>query len=48
MDDPKPYKFIGFGDTYDPKPYKFIGFGDLHVNLWKLFESKWPASKYHQ
>ncbi len=25
---PKPYKFIGFGDSYGPKPYKFIGFGD--------------------
>ncbi len=27
---PKPYKFIGFGDSHGPKPYKFIGFGDIH------------------
>ena len=26
----KPYKFIGFDDSYGPKPYKFIGFGDSY------------------
>ena len=26
-DGPKPYKFIGFGDSHGPKPYKFIVFG---------------------
>ena len=30
MSGPKPYKFIGFGDSYGPKPYKFIGFGDIY------------------
>ena len=30
IDNPKPYKFIGFGDIHGPKPYKFIGFGDIH------------------
>ncbi len=28
---PKPYKFIGFGDSHGPKPYLFIGFGDIHA-----------------
>jgi hypothetical protein len=28
---PKPYKSIGFGDSYGPKPYKYIGFGDSYV-----------------
>ncbi len=27
---PKPYRFIGFGDSYGPKPYGFIGFGDSY------------------
>ncbi len=26
--DPKPYRFIGFGDIHGPKPYRFIGFGE--------------------
>ena len=27
---PKPYKFMGFGDTHGPKPYRFIRLGDVH------------------
>ncbi len=27
---PKPYKFIGLGDSYGPKTYTFIGFGITH------------------
>ncbi len=29
-DGSKPYKFIGFGDSYGSKPYKFIGLGDSY------------------
>ena len=28
--DPKPYKFVKFGDIHGPKLHKFTRFGDIH------------------